>query len=96
MLLKITEKIMRRNVFKQKKKITGLSANHTFEELRPVEQPLHVLYIVEPPVSDHQVFADRSCFQESNHMGPLPRRGPGTSTVMEDNLLHAISKLRHV
>ena len=74
------------------KKMTGLSANHTFEQLRPVEQLLHVLYIVEPPVSDHKVFADRSCFQESNHMGPLPRRGPG----MEDNLLHAISKLRHV
>ena len=84
-------------MFKQKKKITGLSANHAFEQLRPVEQPLHVLYIVEPPLSDHQVFAHRNCFQESNHMGPLSRRGPGTSTtVMEDNLLHAISKLRHV
>ena len=34
--------------------------------------------------------------QESNHMGPLPRRGPGHIYFMEDNLLHAISKLHHV
>ena len=34
---KITEKIIRRNVFEQKKKITGLSANHAFEQPRSVE-----------------------------------------------------------
>ena len=57
------------------KKITGLSANHAFEQLRPVEQLLHVLYIVEPPVSDHQVFANRSCFHESN--GPPSKKRSG-------------------
>ena len=53
MLLKITEKIIRRNICEQKKKITGLSAHHAFEQLRPVEHLWHVLYTVEPPVSDH-------------------------------------------
>ena len=36
MLLKITEKIIRRNVFEQKKKKPA-SANQAFERLRPVE-----------------------------------------------------------
>ena len=48
MLLKITEKIIRRNVFEQKKKKPGLSANRAFEQLRPVEHLLHVLYIYSP------------------------------------------------
>ena len=34
MLLKITEKIIRRNAFEQKKKKPGLSANQAFEQLR--------------------------------------------------------------
>ena len=45
MLLKITEKIIRRNVFEQKKKKPRLSANQAFEQLRPVEHLLHILYI---------------------------------------------------
>ena len=48
MLLKITEKIIRRNAFEQKKKKPGLSANQAFEQLRPVEHLLHVLYIYTP------------------------------------------------
>ena len=36
MLLKIAEKITRRNVFEQKKKKPGLSANQAFEQLRPL------------------------------------------------------------
>ena len=36
MLLKIAEKIIRRNVFEQKKKKPGLSANQAFEQLRPL------------------------------------------------------------
>ena len=36
-----------------------------------------------------------SRFRESDHRGPLPRRGPDIC-FMEDNLLHAISKLRCV
>ena len=48
MLLKITEKTIRRNVFEQKKKKPGLSANQAFEQLRPVEHLLHVLYTVKP------------------------------------------------
>ena len=43
MLLKITEKIIRRNVFEQKTNKPGLSANQAFEQLRPVEHLLHVL-----------------------------------------------------
>ena len=35
MLLKITEKIIKRNVFEQKKKITGLSAHHALEPIAP-------------------------------------------------------------
>ena len=46
MLLKIAEKIIRRNGFEQKKKKPGLSANQAFEQLRPVEHLLHVLYIL--------------------------------------------------
>ena len=38
MLLKITEKIIRKNVFEQKKMKLGLSA---FVQLRPVEHLLH-------------------------------------------------------
>ena len=34
MLLKIAEKIIRRNGFEQKKKKPGLSANQAFEQLR--------------------------------------------------------------
>ena len=34
--------------------------------------------------------------RESNHRGPLPRRGPGTSSLWKIIKLHAISKLRHV
>ena len=48
MLLKIAEKIIRRNGFEQKKKKPGLSANQAFEQLRPVEHLLHVLYIYTP------------------------------------------------
>ena len=48
MLLKITEEIIRRNVFEQKKKKPGLSANQAFEKLRLVEHLLHVLYIYTP------------------------------------------------
>ena len=40
MLLKITEKIIRRNAFEEKKKQPGLSANQAFEQLRPVEHLL--------------------------------------------------------
>ena len=36
MLLKIAEKIIRRNDFEQKKKKPGLSANQAFEQLRPL------------------------------------------------------------
>ena len=36
-----------------------------------------------------------SRFRESDHRGPLPRRGPDIC-FMEDNLVHAISKLRCV
>ena len=43
MLLKITENIIRRNVFEQKTNKPGLSANQAFEQLRPVEHLLHVL-----------------------------------------------------
>ena len=45
MLLKITEKIIRRNVFEQRKKKPRLSANQAFEQLRPVEHLLQILYI---------------------------------------------------
>ena len=45
MLLKITEKIIRRNVLEQNKKKPSLSANQAFQQLRPVEHLLHVLYI---------------------------------------------------
>ena len=45
------------------------------------------LHAVEPPVSDHPKCTQKTWsltgggrLQESNHMGPLPRRGPGTST----------------
>ena len=48
MLLKITEKIIRRNAFEQKKKKPGLSTNQAFEQLRLVEHLLHVLYIYTP------------------------------------------------
>ena len=48
MLLKIAENIIRRNDFEQKKKKPGLSANQAFEQLRPVEHLLHVLYIYTP------------------------------------------------
>ena len=48
MLLKITEKSIRRNAFEQKKKKPGLIANQAFEQLRPVEHLLHVLYIYTP------------------------------------------------
>ena len=48
MLLKITDKIIRRYVYEQKKKKPGLSANKAFEQLRPVEYLLHVLYIYTP------------------------------------------------
>ena len=48
MLLKITEKIIRRNVFEQKTNKPGLSANQAFEQLRPVEHLLHVLCIYTP------------------------------------------------
>ena len=48
MLLKITKKIIRRNVFEQTKKKPGLSVNHAFEQLRPVEHLLHVPYIYKP------------------------------------------------
>ena len=49
MLLKITEKIIQRNVFEQKEKKPGLSANQAFEQLRTVEHHLlHVLYIYTP------------------------------------------------
>ena len=44
MLLKITDKIIRRYVYEQKKQKPGLSANQAFEQLRPVEYLLHVLY----------------------------------------------------
>ena len=36
-----------------------------------------------------------SRFRESDHRGPLPRRGPDIC-FMEDNLVHAIFKLRCV
>ena len=36
MLLKIAEKIIRRNVFEQKKKKPGLSANQAFAQLNPL------------------------------------------------------------
>ena len=36
MLLKIAEKIVRRNVFELKKKKPGLSANKAFEQLHPL------------------------------------------------------------
>ena len=36
MLLKIAEKIIRRNVFEQKKKKPGLSAKQALEQLRPL------------------------------------------------------------
>ena len=48
MLLKITDKIIRSYVYEQKKKKPGLSANQAFEQLRPVEHLLHVLYIYTP------------------------------------------------
>ena len=48
MLLKIKEKIIRRNVFEQNKKKPGLSANQAFKQLRPLEHLLHVLYIYTP------------------------------------------------
>ena len=48
MLLKIKEKIIRRNVFEQNKKKLGLSANQAFKQLRPLEHLLHVLYIYTP------------------------------------------------
>ena len=48
MLLKITEKIIRRNVFEQKTSKPGLSANQAFEQLLPVEHLLHVLCIYTP------------------------------------------------
>ena len=46
-----------------------------------------ILHPVEPPLSDHPKCTQKTWsltgggrVQESNHMGPLPRRGPGTST----------------
>ena len=48
MLLKITDKIIRRYVYEQKKKKPWLSANQAFEQLLPVEYLLHVLYIYTP------------------------------------------------
>ena len=48
MLSKITEKIIQRNVLEQKKKKPRLSANQAFQQLRPVEHLLHVLYIYTP------------------------------------------------
>ena len=48
MILKITEKIIRRNVLEQKKKKPSLSANQAFQQLRPGEHLLHVLYIYTP------------------------------------------------
>ena len=48
MPLKITEKIIRRNVFEEKKKKSGLSDKRAFEQLRPVEHLLRVLYIYKP------------------------------------------------
>ena len=62
------------------------------------------LHAVEPPVSDHPKCTQKTWsltgggrLQESNHMGPLPiEKRSGHIYFMEDNLLHAISKLRHV
>ena len=45
MLLKITEKIIPRNVFEQKTNKSGLSANQAFQQLRPVEHLLYALCI---------------------------------------------------
>ena len=44
MLLKITEKIIRRNVLEQNKKKPSLSANQAFQQLRPVEH-LYSIYL---------------------------------------------------
>ena len=41
MLLKITEKIIQRNVFEQKKKKPWLSGKSAFEQLRSVEHLFH-------------------------------------------------------
>ena len=48
MLLKITEKIIPRNVFEQKTNKSGLSANQAFQQLRPVEHLLYALCIYTP------------------------------------------------
>ena len=48
MLLKITEKIIRRDGFEQKANKPGLSANQAFEHLRPVEHLLRVVCIYTP------------------------------------------------
>ena len=45
MLLKISEKIIRRNVLEQKKKKPSLNANQAFQQLRPVEHLLHGTFV---------------------------------------------------
>ena len=50
MLLKITEKIIQRNVFEQKKKKPGLSPNKAFEQLHRVE------YLLRAPVKQKFLF----------------------------------------
>ena len=72
MLLKITEKIIRRNVFEKKKKKPGLSANQAFEQLkRPVEHLLHVYA--------RRTLASVSCFHadvlRSSPRVPAPETG---------------------
>ena len=53
---------------------------------------------VEPPGCERPLKMQRLSgrLQESNRREPFPRSGPGHIYFMEDNLLHIMSKLRHV
>ena len=64
------------------------------------QQTRPLYYTVKRPVSDHPssgrlrevvAYKNRTTAGES-----FPRSGPGTSTFVQDNLLQAISKLRHI
>ena len=97
MLLKITEKIIRRNVFEQKKKKPGLSANQAFEQLaRPVEHLLHIysrrtLASVSSSHADVlKGFATRSCPRNRNAQ-PLKR----LSGTQATNYKHLRQTLRY-